>query len=352
MKIGSQRFGALLGLLAAVSFGVSAPLAKLLLAEVPPQLLAGLLYLGAGVGLALYRLARPATREAPLTRADLPPLLGVVALGGVAGPLLLLVGLARVSGTAGALLLNLEGPLTIVLAALVFGEHLGRRAALAAGCILLGAVVLRVVPGEVEVDGLGVAAIAGACLCWALDNNLTQRLSLKDPFQVVRVKTLAAGAFNAALALALGASVPRTTVLALALALGAVSYGASVVLDAYALRLHGAAREAAYFATAPFVGAVAAVPLLGDSLGAAELAAACLMLVGVVLLLSERHEHPHTHDPIEHDHLHVHDEQDEHHQHAHAPTDPPGEPHAHHHRHEPLTHDHPHAPDLHHRHDH
>jgi drug/metabolite transporter (DMT)-like permease len=345
----SRRLGALLGLLAAVSFGVSAPLAKLLLADVSPQLLAGLLYLGAGLGLGLYRVARPSTREAPLTRADLPPLLGVIALGGVAGPLLLLVGLARVSGTAGALLLNLEGPLTIVLAALVFGEHLGRRAATAAACILLGALVLRVDPGEVVLDGPGALAIAAACLCWAFDNNLTQRLSLKDPFQVVRIKALVAGAINTALALALGAAVPHAQTLALALGLGLLSYGVSVVLDAYALRMHGAAREAAYFATAPFVGAVAAVPLLGESLGAAELVAMAIMLSGVVLLLRERHGHAHTHAATEHEHLHTHDE---HHRHAHGPDDPPGEPHAHPHRHAALTHDHPHVSDLHHRHVH
>ena len=349
MAIAPQRLGALLGLLAALSFGISAPLAKLLLAEVSPQLLAGLLYLGAGLGLALYRLVRPATREAPLTRADLPPLLGVVTLGGVAGPLLLLLGLARVSGTAGALLLNLEAPLTIVLAALVFGEHLGRRATLAAACILLGAVVLRVTPGEVVVDSLGVLAIAAACLCWGLDNNLTQRLSLKDPFQVVRIKCLAAGTFNTALAFALGATVPGARFVALAMGLGVLSYGISVVLDAYALRLHGAAREAAYFATAPFVGAVAAVPLLGDSLAAPELAAMALMALGVVLLLRERHAHEHVHEPMDHEHLHAHDE---HHQHEHTADDPPGEPHAHPHRHARMVHDHPHAPDLHHRHPH
>ncbi len=343
----SRRFGALFGLLAAVSFGVSAPLAKLLLADVTPQLLAGLLYLGAGVGLGLYRLVRPSTREAPLTRADLPPLLGVVALGGVAGPLLLLVGLARVSGTAGALLLNLEGPLTILLAALVFGEHLGRRAATAAAFILLGALVLRVDPGEVVLDIPGALAISGACLCWAFDNNLTQRLSLKDPFQLVRIKALAAGAFNTALAFALGAAAPPLRIVALALGLGFLSYGVSVVLDAYALRLHGAAREAAYFATAPFVGAVAAVPLLGESLGAAELAAMALMLTGVVILLRERHGHEHSHEPMVHEHIHTHDEH-----HQHGPGALPGEPHAHLHRHAALTHDHPHVPDLHHRHEH
>ncbi len=349
MALAPQRLGAILGLLAALSFGISAPLAKLLLAEVSPQLLAGLLYLGAGVGLALYRLARPRTREAALTRPDLPSLLGVIALGGVAGPLLLLIGLDRVSGTAGALLLNLEAPLTIVLAAVLFGEHLGRHAALATVCILLGAVVLRVAPGEVIVDGLGVAAIAAACLCWALDNNLTQRLTLKDPFQVVRIKTLAAGSFNTALALALGATIPSAHILALALGLGLLSYGVSVVLDAYALRLHGAAREAAYFATAPFVGAATAVPLLGEQLGAAEFGAMGLMAMGVVLLMRERHTHEHVHEPMEHEHLHVHDE---HHQHEHAPNDPSAEPHAHPHRHLRLVHDHPHVPDLHHRHKH
>lgn len=344
-----QRLGALLGLLAAISFGVSTPLAKLLLAESSPQLLAGLLYLGAGLGLGVYRLARPGTREAPLTRADLLPLLGVVALGGVCGPLLLMLGLVRVSGTAGSLLLNLEAPLTIVLAALLFGEHLGRRVVVASICILLGAVVLRVSPGEVAADLVGVVTVAAACLCWALDNNFTQRLTLKDPFQIVRIKTLAAGAFNAGLALMLGASLPDARTVALALGLGVLSYGISVVLDAYALRMHGAAREAAYFATAPFVGAVVAVPLLGERPGLAELAAMALMAVGVVLMLRERHSHEHVHEPLEHEHVHVHDE---HHQHEHAPSDLPSEPHAHRHRHERLTHDHSHVPDLHHRHRH
>ncbi|PCC73955.1 EamA-like transporter family protein [Nannocystis exedens] len=202
---------------------------------------------------------------------------------------------------------------------------------------------------EQEVVRPGVALIAAACLCWALDNNLTQRLSLKDPFQVVRLKKRGAGVFNTALALVLGAKIPGARVAALALGLGVLSYGVSVVLDTHALRLHGAAREAAYFATAPFVGALAAVPLLGESLGAAELAAMGLMVLGVVLLASERHAHVHVHEPMEHEHLHFHDE---HHQHEHGADDPPGEPHSHMHRHERLVHDHPHVPDLHHRHEH
>lgn len=349
MTLSLQRLGAVLGLLTAVCFGVSSPLSKLLLAELSPQLLAGLLYLGAGVALALYQVVNPTTREAPLTRADVPSLVGVVALGGVAGPLLMLIGLGRVSGTAGSLLLNLEAPLTIVVAAALFGEHLGRRALLAVVCILLSAVCLSVDPGEISVDCVGVAMIAAACLCWAFDNNLTQRLSLKDPLQIVRVKTLGAGAFNTTLGFAFGAAVPSARIAAFALGLGVLSYGVSVVLDAYALRLHGAAREAAYFATAPFVGALAAVPLLGESLSMAELVAMGLMVVGVVLLASEHHAHVHVHEPMEHEHLHVHDE---HHQHEHGPDDPPGEPHSHMHRHERLVHNHPHVPDLHHRHEH
>ncbi|MCA9662633.1 MAG: EamA family transporter [Myxococcales bacterium] len=345
----SQRLGALLGLLAALTFGVSAPLSKILLEEVEPTLLAGLLYLGAGIGLALVRVVRTDRSEAPLTRRDLPPLAGVVLLGGALAPVLLLFGLARVSGAAGALLLNLEAPLTILLAAWLFGEHLGKRAAIASACILVAAGLLRVSPGEIAVDGVGVALIAAACLCWALDNNLTQRLTLRDPIALVRIKTLAAGLFNTALALALGARLPAAPVLALTLLLGLVSYGVSVVLDAYALRLHGAAREAAYFAAAPFIGALASLVILGDRLGLGDVAAMGLMLVGVAVLVREEHDHAHTHEPVTHNHRHVHDA---HHRHEHGPDDPPGEPHAHVHTHARLTHAHAHVPDLHHRHEH
>jgi hypothetical protein len=151
------------------------------------------------------------------------------------------------------------------------------------------------------------------------------------------------------LALALGEALPRPAILLAALGVGVFSYGMSIVLDVYALRLLGAAREAALFATAPFAGALAAVPILGEGMGAAELAAATLMASGVVLLLRERHSHAHAHEPLEHDHSHVHDA---HHQHAHDPGEVVREPHSHAHRHVGLVHDHPHVPDLHHRHEH
>lgn len=344
------RRGAVCGLLAAALFGVSAPIAKHLLGETTPQLLAGLLYLGAGTGLWLYGRVRPTRGEARLRRADVRTLLAIGLAGGVAGPLCMLFGLQRVGALTGSLLLNLEAPFTIAVAVLAFGEHLGRHAAGAIALVLLGAAMLKLEPGAAGADTLGVVLLAGACLAWAIDNNLTQRLSLRDPFAVVRAKTLGAGAFNFALGLALsGGRLPGPGVLLAALALGCVSYGVSVVLDAYALRLVGAAREAAYFSTAPFLGALAAVLVFGDPLRWFDVAAMVVMASGVALLLRERHGHAHAHDALEHDHAHVHDA---HHAHVHAPGDPSGEPHAHPHRHAPLVHDHPHVPDLHHRHRH
>jgi drug/metabolite transporter (DMT)-like permease len=202
-------------------------------------------------------------------------------------------------------------------------------------------------PGGGRTDLIGLLAITGACASWALDNNLTQRLSLRDPIAVTQIKTLGAGICSALIARATGGALPGLRLVAAALALGTVSYGVSLILNMRALRLLGAARQAAYFATAPFAGALASIPLLGDRLEPAAIGASALMLCGVVLLLRERHGHAHTHEPIEHDHLHVHDE---HHRHSHAGR--VQEPHTHPHRHDPVTHDHPHVSDLHHRHRH
>lgn len=345
-----QAEGAALGLAAAALFGLSAPLAKLLLGEVSPVLLAGILYLGAAAGLFLHRAIRPTSNESPLERSDLPRLGAVVLAGGVLGPVLMLFGLQRVTALTGALLLNLEAPFTVLLAVLLFREHLGRYAAGAVTFIVAGALVLKLERGALAADTAGVLLLAGACLCWAVDNNLTQRLSLRDPFAIVRAKALGAGIFNTALGLLVsGRPPPRPSYIGAALVLGSLSYGVSVVLDAYALRLVGAAREAAYFATAPFVGALASVILLGNRLHAHEILAMISMGLGVALLLRERHDHDHRHDAVEHDHLHKHDS---HHQHDHVPGEPSSEPHAHRHHHPPLVHDHPHLPDAHHRHRH
>ena len=342
--------GAACGLFAAALFGISAPLAKLLLRELPPLLLSGLLYLGAGAALFLVE-AIPGARsgEPALKREDAPVLAGVVFFGGVLGPALLLFGLARVTGVTGALLLNLEAPFTMAIAIALFGEHLSRRELVAAAVIVLGAAALSAHGGHLGGSLAGMALVALACLSWGVDNNLTQRLSSRDPRALVRFKATAAGLCSLVLAVLFGQWQGPTATWGLAAALGAVSYGASITLDVLALRYLGAAREAALFATAPFAGAIAAVPLLGESIGLSTAIAMAVMAFGVVALLRARHSHLHVHEALEHEHLHVHDE---HHQHAHPPGTPMGEPHSHPHRHTPLAHDHPHVDDVHHRHAH
>jgi drug/metabolite transporter (DMT)-like permease len=330
---------------AALLFGLSAPLAKLLLLEIPPLTLGALLYLGGGAGLLLLSPSKEA--QARITRRDLPLMAGITLCGGVLGPLLMLTGLSRLSAVATSLLLNLEGPLTILLALSLFGEHLGLLGIMGAALVFGGAGLVALKPGEIHGDAVGVVLVAAACLAWGVDNNLTQRLSFKDPVSVVRLKALGAGGCLLAMALLRGQPMPGFVVVLKALALGSASYGLSIVLDLYALRLVGAAREAAYFATAPFMGALASVVLLRERLLRIDIIAGAVMALGVSLLLRERHSHLHTHEPLDHIHLHLHDE---HHQHAHE--GPFTEPHTHRHVHAPLTHDHPHVSDLHHRHSH
>lgn len=342
------------GLAAAALFGVSPPLAKLLLPEGGPLLIAGLLYLGAGLGLLAfdllsYRRSRTARREAPVRSSDLPLLTGIVVTGGIMGPVLMLWGLQHLSGVVTSLLLNLEAPFTILLAIVFFREHMEKSETMGALLIMAAAAVLNYRPGDVRIDVLGFAAVVGACLCWAIDNNLSQRISLRDPIVVTRIKTFGAGTCTLSLALLTGHSLPRPSILLAALVLGLFSYGLSLVLDIQALRLVGAAREAGCFATAPFIGAVAAVPILGERWGSSEIAAMAVMAVGVALLLRAHHSHLHVHTELLHDHTHLHED---HHDHEHESGCPIEEPHAHPHYHLPLTHDHPHVSELHHRHEH
>jgi drug/metabolite transporter (DMT)-like permease len=344
------RGGAFFGLTAALLFGASAPLAKALLPGAGPILLAGLLYTGAGIALTIlarfFQRSREG-REARLRVSDLPTLLAIAVTGGLIGPVLMLVGLERVSGMTGSLLLNLEGPLTALLAVMVFREHLERQALLGSVLIFLGAGTLANGSGPVMGEWRGVLALAGACACWAIDNNLTQKLSLRDPVAVVRFKTLASGACLLALSGASGRFHASVSTIGWAMVLGAFSYGLSVLLDMYALRSVGAAREAAYFATAPFAGAILAVPILGERPTITHAAAGVLMFCGITVLLRSHHEHAHEHAEIEHDHVHVHDEH-----HAHEHDGPIQEAHAHSHRHSRMIHVHSHVSDLHHRHDH
>lgn len=337
--------GIAFALSSALLFGASAPLAKLLLGQMGPWLLAGLLYLGSGLGLALLRPLLP-VQGAGFSRADWMWLALAVAAGGVAGPVLMMVGLAHSPASSAALALNLEGVFTLALAWLVFHENADRRIVVGAAAILAGAALLSW-QDQAGGAGWGLAAIAGACLAWAVDNNLTRKLSAGDPVRIAMTKGLVAGAVNTALALALGEALPAPPAIGLAAVLGLLGYGLSLVLFVLALRHLGTARTGAYFSTAPFAGALLAVPLLGESLTPLLAAAGLLMALGLYLHLTERHAHDHVHDMLEHEHPHSHDE---HHQHPH--DGPVSEPHSHRHVHARMAHRHPHYPDIHHRHVH
>ena len=354
-RMGSKGVGLALG--AALLFGASAPVAKGLLHAVSPQLLAGLLYLGSGTGLLLLWLARRrltssargSAGEAPLGRKDLPWLAGAILAGGVLGPLLLMIGLGRTPASVASLMLNLEGVLTAFLAWVVFREHVHRRIALGMAAIVAGGILLSR-EGHLAWGGLtGPLAVVGACLAWAVDNNLTQKISASDPIQITMLKGLVAGATNTAIALGLGARWPSGPVLASAAAVGFLGYGVSLVLYVRALRELGTARTGAYFSFAPFIGAALGLLLWHEPVTVGFLAAGALMGLGLWLHLTEHHAHRHTHEALEHTHSHVHDM---HHRHDHGADDPPGEPHTHRHSHEALTHGHPHYPDIHHRHAH
>lgn len=346
--------GAGLALLSAVLFGASTPFAKLLLRDVDPWMLAGVLYLGSGLGLVLLRLAgrwvagRP-RQEARLRGGEWIWLGLAIGSGGVVGPVLLMVGLARTPAAAAALLLNLEGVFTALLAWFVFRENVDRRIAVGMAAIVAGGAVLAGGRGPAPGELLGPLTIAGACLAWAIDNNLTRKVSLTDPVQIALLKGCAAGAVNVAIALGLGSSVPPPAVLAAAVMVGLGGYGISLVLFVTALRHIGTARTGAYFSLAPFFGGLLAVVVLREELTVQLVTAGALMAVGVWLHLTERHEHAHEHEALAHEHRHVHDE---HHQHAHDGMEPLGEPHSHWHLHTGLRHSHPHFPDVHHHHRH
>src|SRR3984957_10384491 len=343
--------GAALALGAALLFGIATPFSKLLLGGIDPQMLAGVLYLGAGLGLAGVHLGRGAlgvpAPEAPLKTADLPWLAAVVFFGGMLGPLFLMLGIARTDASSASLLLNLEGLATMAIAWIVFRENVDRRLLLGALSILAGAVVLSWRGGGFSLDG-GAPFIVGACLAWGIDNNLTRKLSAGDPVVIAMTKGLAAGAVNAAIALAKGAPLPSATTLLAAAVLGFLAIGVSLVLFIRALRYLGTARTGAYFALAPFIGALVAILALHEPMTETLLLAGVLMGIGLWLHLAERHEHGHLHDALEHEHGHSHD--DAHHDHAH--DGPVSEPHSHPHRHAKVRHSHVHYPDLHHRHSH
>ncbi|CNK74752.1 DMT family transporter [Yersinia proxima] len=344
---GLRQPGVLAALTAAVLFGAGTPLAKQLLNTVSPWLLAGLLYLGSGVGLALYRLiTRPAAVSLP--RNELWWFIGAITAGGIIAPVLLMIGLTGMPASGASLLLNAEGVFTALLAWFAFKENFDRRIALGMMVIVAGAAILSW-PGEARFAGLWpTLAILGACFAWGIDNNLTRKVSLTDATWIASVKGLVAGVVNLALAFALGATLPPVINLAGALLVGFFAYGVSLALFVIGLRHLGTARTGAYFSIAPFLGAALAVAM-GDAITIPLIVAGLLMAIGIWLHLTEQHEHQHHHESLLHEHEHLHDE---HHLHSHDFPIDADIPHKHPHQHHPTAHSHPHFPDAHHRHKH
>jgi drug/metabolite transporter (DMT)-like permease len=338
-------------LLAALLFGASTPFAKLLLGDVAPVMLAGLLYLGSGVGLTLIRLIRDRGWKFPkLSITEWPWLLSAILFGGVLAPVALLFGLTQTTGATASLLLNLEAVLTAVIAWTVFRESADKRILLGMVAIVLGGIALSWQTNvDTSLSWLGPVLISIACLCWAIDNNLTRKVSASDALFVAGVKGLIAGTVNCVLALFLGLSLPTGLVVFSTMSLGLMGYGLSLVLFVLALRGLGTARTGAYFSTAPFIGAAISVVLLGEATGGLFWLAAFLMAIGVWIHLTEHHEHEHHHEALEHEHGHTHDV---HHLHIHNFAWDGKEPHDHKHVHTELRHKHPHYPDIHHRHTH
>jgi drug/metabolite transporter (DMT)-like permease len=345
-------------LFSAVAFGLSIPLSKILLKDIPPVSLAGLLYVGAFAGLTLYSgaraiLARGRSADAgrrfePLSASDIPRLAGAIVSGGVIGPVCLMEGLRRTSGASASLLLNLEGLATALLAVLLFREPARKRTWIALAAMTAAGVLTTWDPAGGRIEALGPLLVLAAMICWGLDNNLTRNISDKDPVVISRIKGIAAGVFSLALAFAVGERLRVSPGLAVALGVGAVCYGFSLVLFIESLRRIGAFRTGAFFSLAPFAGAAASLLFLGEPLAWTVGPAAALMAAGAFLIAGEKHVHVHSHRLLTHTHTHVHG--DLHHDHPH-----PGiseEPHGHRHVHPEREHAHGHWPDAHHRHGH
>ncbi len=335
---------------AAILFGSSTPFAKQLVSDVSPLLLAGLLYLGSGIGLILARLIKDrGWHSSRLLKNEWLWLLGAIGFGGILAPTLLMIGLTQITAATASLLLNLEAVLTALLAWVFFREHTDRRMIFGMLFIVTGGVVLAWPNQLTQQDWHGSSAIAGACLCWAIDNNLTRKISSADSLFIAGSKGLIAGIVNISLALAIGLTFPLWSKISYALLVGFVGYGISLVLFVLALRGLGTARTGAYFSIAPFIGAAIAIVFFNAPTSMVFWISAILMGIGVWIHFTETHEHTHTHEPLFHNHLHTHDE---HHQHTHDFPWDGKEPHTHPHKHEPITHSHHHYPDIHHRHRH
>ena len=344
--------GITFALLAAILFGASTPFAKLLIGEIDPWVLAGILYCGSGLGLIIVLVVKYLkTKILPSfpSKKDFIWLMGATFFGGVLGPVFLMTGLMTSSAASSSLLLNLEGVLTSVIAWVIFREHYDRRIVFGMLTIVIGGVILSWSPHAAVGISTGTIFIIAACLCWGIDNNLTRNVSANDAIVITAIKSLVAGTTNILLVVYLGKSFPNFLSMTFGALLGFFGYGVSIVCFVLALRSIGTSRTGAYFSVAPFAGAILSLIIFKNELSLQLLIAGGFMGLGVWLHMTESHSHEHVHEELYHSHEHVHDE---HHQHTHSIDDPKGEKHTHIHHHRKLIHSHPHFPDIHHRHEH
>ena len=343
--------GQFFALLSAALFGVSPVLCKAIIGEMSPALLAGLLYLGSGIGLHVVLVFKHQSSLSELKM--LPPLhrlklLGAIVSGGIIAPLCLTYGIKLGNASEVSLLLNLETVATTVIAWLCFKEHVGFRVWGGKILILVAATIIILTTEEHLAFSFPGLLVVLACVFWGIDNNLTRDVEELSSTVLASIKGFGAGVFNIALAFAFFPGSASILQVSEALVIGALSYGMSLVLFIEALRRIGSARTSTFFAVGPFIGAVLSVVLLGEQPPLAYWLAASLMLAGILFLYREMHKHLHTHESMSHSHKHVHDE---HHRHEHEDVTFT-EPHDHVHVHEEMTHYHVHWPDIHHRHSH
>jgi drug/metabolite transporter (DMT)-like permease len=348
-----KTYPVLQALLAALLFGASAPLAKLLLKDIAPVMMAGFLYLGSGIGLVIFQYLLNHTKlkikqEAKLEKKDLGWLLGAVIFGGILAPILLMISLKVTPASTSSLLLNFEGVATTVIAIILFKESISPKIGLAILLITVASILLTWDFGNHWGLTIGALGILGACACWGLDNNFTRNISLKNPFTIVIIKGLVAGSFSFLVSLLLRNQIPTLSIILLALLLGFICYGLSIVLFVFAMRSMGSARTSAYFASAPFIGTILSFVVLHEIPGVMFFVSVPLMILGTFFLFKEEHDHTHVHLELEHTHKHHH--KDIHHQHDHSDLEIGDLVHSHPHKHQKMEHSHPHLPDIHHRH--
>jgi drug/metabolite transporter (DMT)-like permease len=338
-------------ILSAILFGMSPVACKVFVGQIPTTLLAGLLYLGSGLGLTWVVLRQPTPFYnvlRSLSRRQWATLVGAIVAGGIAAPLFMAYGILSGTATEVSLLLNFETVATTLLAWMIFHEYIGYQVWIGK-ILIIGASILVVITGSdgvhVSIPGLSVLA---ACILWGIDNNLTRELETLPASLLACMKGWSAGIFNVLLFLILFRSPVTAVQISGALIIGALSYGASLVLFIHALREIGSARTSTWFAAGPFFGTILSVIVLGERPPGAYWVAAPLMLSGMFFLYRELHRHSHRHESLIHSHPHEHDE---HHNHEHGDGEN-GVKHDHSHEHKPITHSHVHWPDIHHRHIH